>query len=282
MFDAHVRQISKHVYGMKAGKPDRPSLCAVVGTRHSLMLDAGASDAHTRLFLDGLKAHGVRMPEWVVLTHWHWDHVFGAAETGLPVIAHALTAEGLAVMGRQLWDDGALDARVASGEEIAFCADNIKLELPEPRHVRIAQPGIVFTDSLDFDLGGVQVHVRHVGGDHAADACVAYVEEDGLLFLSDCLYDDIYAEKRTFTREKALPLIETILDFKADIIIEGHNPEPVGRDAFVRQMELMRRAAEISAQFRGDEAAIQAAFPEMQGNEDWTWYVESFCAGYPR
>ena len=33
MFDAHVRQISKHVYGMKAGKPDRPSLCAVVGTR---------------------------------------------------------------------------------------------------------------------------------------------------------------------------------------------------------------------------------------------------------
>lgn len=87
---------------------------------------------------------------------------------------------------------------------------------------------------------------------------------------------------RVSRAEKALPLIETILDFKADIIIEGHNPEPVGRDAFVRQMELMRRAAEISAQFRGDEASIQAAFPEMQGNEDWTWYVELFCAGYPR
>lgn len=40
-----LSQISDHVYCMAPAKPDRPSLCAVVGTNDTLMLDAGASDA---------------------------------------------------------------------------------------------------------------------------------------------------------------------------------------------------------------------------------------------
>lgn len=281
MFDSQVRKISEHVYWMKAGAPDRPSLCAVAGEKHTVMLDAGASDAHARLFLDGLKAFGVRPPEWVVLTHWHWDHVFGAKATGATVIAQHLTAEKLAGMRRQEWTNAALDERVKSGEEIAFCADNIKLELPEPRIVHIAPAEIVFADTLELVLGDFSIRVQHVGGDHAADACVVYIPSDSLLFLSDCMYDNIYSEKRTFTREKALPLIETILNYKADTFIEGHNPEPVSRDVFVHRMGLMRHAAEISSQFRGDAAAIEAAFPELRADEDWSWYVESFCAGYP-
>ena len=33
-------------------------------------------------------------------------------------------------------------------------------------------------DTMEIDLGGVTVHVRHVGGDHSAESSVMYVEPD--------------------------------------------------------------------------------------------------------
>lgn len=277
-----VHRLSDRVYGMKAGPPDRPSLCAVVGVRRTLMLDAGASAEHARLFLDGLTAHGVRPPDWVVLTHWHWDHVFGAAEIGAPVVAHRLTADGLATMAGQTWDDAALDARVAAGTEIAFCADNIKLELPAPRVVRIRQPELIFDGDLDLDLGGVTCRVRHVGGDHAADACIVHVPEDRLLFLGDCLYDDIYAPSRHYTSAKALPLIETLRAFDAGIYVEGHNPVPLDRAGFDQLTTTMRRAAALAERYGGDMAAIRADHADFLADEDTAYYVQAFAAGITR
>ena len=44
------------------------------------------------LVVDGLSESGIEPPSLTVLTHSHWDHVFGAAEIGAPVIAHLGTA----------------------------------------------------------------------------------------------------------------------------------------------------------------------------------------------
>ena len=70
-----LTRISEHVYWMPPGPPDRPSLCAVVGDRRTLMLDAGSSNAHARVFLDALWAESATRPTAVVYTHSHWDHV---------------------------------------------------------------------------------------------------------------------------------------------------------------------------------------------------------------
>lgn len=112
-------QISDHVYWMSPGKPDRPSLCAVVGANQTLMLDAGASRIHTHLFLDALSVAQLPQPDYVALTHWHWDHIFGAAELNIPIIAHTQTASAIAAQASFQWTDAALDARVAAGIEVA-------------------------------------------------------------------------------------------------------------------------------------------------------------------
>jgi glyoxylase-like metal-dependent hydrolase (beta-lactamase superfamily II) len=100
-----LTKISEHVYWMPPGPPDRPSLCAVVGDRRTLMLDAGSSNAHARTFLDALWAESAARPSAVVYTHSHWDHVFGGAELGGQVIAHALTAEKLIELAARDWSD---------------------------------------------------------------------------------------------------------------------------------------------------------------------------------
>lgn len=277
-----LTQISEHVYWMPPAEPDRPSLCVVVGSEYTLMLDAGSSDAHARLFLDALAARGLRPPQFVALTHWHWDHVFGAAELGVPVIAHRDTAKQVDVLAAYAWDDDALDARVASGEEIAMCADNIRLELPEPRTVRIAQVTLAFEHALNVNLGGVTCRIEHVGGDHAADSSIMLVEPDGVLFLGDCLYDAIYTPKQHYTIDRVFPLLDTLKDFEAQQYIEGHSPEVMTRAQFDRLARKMSDIGILVDHHREDEAALLAAFQAKTGqqpDEDAVDIMRSFIAG---
>jgi glyoxylase-like metal-dependent hydrolase (beta-lactamase superfamily II) len=213
-------RITDHVYWLPPGPPDRPSLCAVTGERGTIWLDAGSSAAHTGEFSRFLAQQGVEKPSHVVFTHSHWDHVFGAAELGAHVVAHERTAVYLEQLAATDWSDEALDRRVASGEKSREHAENVKAELPSPREVRIAPAEIVFREGLDFDLGQVSIHVRHVGGDHADDSSVMYVEPDGVLFLGDCLYE---APSGGYTAERLLPLIGAVRSFGAEGFVEGHS-----------------------------------------------------------
>jgi glyoxylase-like metal-dependent hydrolase (beta-lactamase superfamily II) len=97
---ADPSRITELVYWLPPGPPDRPSLCAVAGERGTIWLDAGASAAHAREFAAFLADQGVGAPSHVVLTHSHWDHVFGAAELGAHVVAHERTGEYLGAARR--------------------------------------------------------------------------------------------------------------------------------------------------------------------------------------
>jgi len=230
-----VERVSEHVWWLPPGPPDRPSLCAVVGERSTLALDAGSSRAHTREFLAGLPER----PAGVVYTHSHWDHVFGGAEIEGPVIAHTLTARRLDEMALVDWTD---EANVS---------DTIRQELPAPRVVEIAPADIVFAERIDLCLGKVHVSVEHVGGDHCDDACVMLVEPDSLLFLGDCLCASPSAE---LTVERALPLYDRILAYPAELYVEGHHPAVTTR---AEQEELIEkaRAAARGETTPGDEDA---------------------------
>jgi glyoxylase-like metal-dependent hydrolase (beta-lactamase superfamily II) len=229
---ASATRISEHVVWLPPAPPDRPSLCAVVGSRRTLMLDGGASPAHARELLSTLDAQ----PAAVVYTHSHWDHVFGGVAAAAPIVAHRLTAAHLVELAAVDWSDEALDRRVSARELSAQYAADIKEELPAPRHVEVAPADVVFDTGLDFELGGVRVLVRHVGGDHAADSSVAFVEPDGVLFLGDCLYE---APGGGVTAALALPLHETILSFGAQLYVEGHH------DAATSPAELATFLAEL-------------------------------------
>jgi glyoxylase-like metal-dependent hydrolase (beta-lactamase superfamily II) len=223
---AAATKVSEHVYWLPPGPPDRPALCAVNGRREAAWLDAGSSTAHAREFLDFLAGERVPAPSHVVLTHAHWDHVFGASELGAHVVAQETTAAYLSQLAATDWSDEALDRRVAGGEVSAEHAENVKAELPSPRDVRVAFADLVFDKRLALELGDVRLHVRHVGGDHADDSTVAYVEPDGVLFLGDCLYE---APSGGYTSERLPRLAETVRSFGADLYVEGHSETVLSR-----------------------------------------------------
>ncbi|HEX2906499.1 MAG TPA: MBL fold metallo-hydrolase [Phototrophicaceae bacterium] len=279
-----LTQISPHVYWLPPGPPDRPSLCAVVGGDHTLLLDAGSSPTHVRPLVAGLAALGAPPLRYVALTHWHWDHVFGAAAVGVPVIAHRLTADRLAVMAGYDWNDAALEARVQAGTEIIGCASDIKIELPEPRQVTIAVPEIVFDTALELRLGGgITCRMQHVGGDHSPDSAVMFVEPDGVLFLGDCLCEGSgYEPARCYTRRRLYPLLETLYGFNPQLVVEGHLSTVTPRAEFDALAAKMRLAGRLVEQLGADEAAVLAAAQAQTGqmpDDELREIVQAFIIG---
>lgn len=282
MHETTLNQISDRVYWMPPAKPDRPSLCAVVGTDAILVLDAGASDAHARQFLGQLTAQGISPPTYVALTHWHWDHVFGAAEIGTRLIAQRLTAEKLIELAGRDWSDAGLEHQIALGAQTATDAENIKAELPTPRAVRIAQPGIIFRDLLELRLGAVTCQIEHVGGDHAADSSVMFIQPDRVLFLGDCLYEAVYAPKRHYTARRLLPLLDTLQAYNAAYYVGGHEPTVSTRAEFDAYTAKMQEAARLVNLVGADEGKVFSAAAAKTGappDEDTAYFLRALIAG---
>jgi glyoxylase-like metal-dependent hydrolase (beta-lactamase superfamily II) len=261
-----LTRVSEHVYWMPPGRPDRPSLCAVVGSRRTLMLDGGSSRAHANEFLRALIAEGAAHPFAVVYTHSHWNHVFGGIEVDAPIVAHASTAERLVALAALDWSDEGLDRRVAAGEASPEHAANVREELPAPRTVEIALADVIVDVGLEIDVGGAIVRVRHLGGDHRAESSVMYVEPDRLLFLGDCTYP---SPAGALTRERAFPLHNAILSFGAEQYLEGHHPSVVSPQEMERLVEKLRLA----------ERAVAEGMAIATPDEDTAYFVNAFAAG---
>ena len=261
-----LTKITDHVYWMPPGPPDRPSLGGVVGERHTLMLDAGSSRAHTRTFLDALMLESGTRPSAVVYTHSDWDHVLGGVEAGGIVIAHALTAAQLIELAERDWSDEGLDRRVAAGLSSAQHAADVKAEMPSPRAVVVVPADILFDEGIEIALGGVTVCVHHIGGDHSADSCVIYVKPDEVLFMGDCVSA---SPEGVLTSESAFRLRDEILGSAAEHFIEGHHDSVSCRADIERLFEKMQLA----------ERAVREGLVVEAPDEDTEYFIEAFRAG---
>ncbi|MBK9714916.1 MAG: MBL fold metallo-hydrolase [Kouleothrix sp.] len=278
-----LNQISPHVYWLTPDSTtDRPILGAVSGAHGSLIVDAGNSPAHARLLLRELDAAGAAPPAFLMLTHWHWDHVFGTAALPIPALAHDETRRIVAKMARLDWSDEALDRRVDEGVEIAFCRDMIKAELPDRSELTIRPPEIGFSSQVELDLGGVTCRIVHVGGDHAHDSSVVYVPEERIVFLGDCIYDDLYHGPRRVTTNTLLPLLDRLLGYDAAYYLAAHHAQPLSRAQLADEAALLGTIGRTVEQVGRDRAAILARLPGALGadlTEEHVEIADAFLAG---
>lgn len=262
-----IKLTEKIFYRPAEPDTDRPVIAALSGERRTLLVDAGNSAAQAEDFLAALAGCGVPPPFLVVITHWHWDHIFGMSGMGLPVLVHRITAEKIREMLDWSWCDEALDKRVATGKEIAFCAEMIKREYPGPeREINLVMPDLVYEKRITADLGGLTCVVENVGGDHSADSSVIYAEEEKTLFLGDCLSPDLYSGKWKYRPNFLLRLAEKLEGYPAEIFLESHgSPKP--REEFLQEVGELRIFARLMKEGFKSRSALVAALEEGLGRK---------------
>lgn len=255
-----IHQLTERVwYSDPVAAGDRPVLGIAAGEERSLLIDGGNSPAHVGELLSA----GLPIPPIaaIALTHWHWDHCFGAVSTGLPVIACQETERKLRWTRSLTWTDAAIAARVAEGTEMEFCRENIAIEWPgDDRKIQVPTASRVYAEGLTLDLGGLTARLLPVESDHAPDCRVVYLVEERVVFLGDCLYLNMNREPWYRSVTKTRLLLAALLALDADWYVPAHHGL-YDREGFRRWAEGLLRlsyAAGGAADLEGAERAYQA------------------------
>jgi len=282
--DCKLSKISDHAYCLPPVKEhDRPLLGVVAGSRATLIIDAGNSTNHAHYLLTELTNLAIARPSYVVLTHWHWDHVFGSSAFEFEIISHKKTKAYLKGMRTLDWSDSALDQRVKEGSEIAFCRDMIKLELPDRSQMMFKIPDISFTSELEIDLGGVSCQIKHVGGDHAEDSSIVFIPEDGIAFLGDCLYEDIHHGSPRYTLNNIQYLSDFFRCLNADEYYLAHDKRSMTNSDLISFFHELLLIGEVVDKFGKDKERIKKFLASHNNSKNCKEFdgdlVDSFING---
>ncbi len=239
-------KITEHIYIHPAETyTDRPNIGLVVGEKYSLLFDAGNSVYHVENLKREISEQGLKEPDFVVISHWHWDHSFGASSWKKTVIAGEKTNEYLRKVSEWKWDDESMQERLESGEDIEFCHYMVKREYPDRSIIEVATADITFSDSMTVDLGGITAVLSHINGPHSEDSIVCFIPEDEFLFLGDSNSKDLLNNKWHFDPEHDELLEDEIAKIPYDKELVKEYIDSLEKIPFVRciggHMEIMSR-----------------------------------------
>lgn len=195
----------------------RPSVAVIADDRGSVLVDAGNSPEHARAIGTAIKAAGLPAPKWLVFTHHHWDHTWGAcAWPDVTVVAHSSAIDQLAP--DTPWSHRYLHDQVEANPKLGPSFRARALAVPDWTGFRVVLPHQTFDDALTLPTG---VELRHVGGNHAPDSLIAVA--DGVALLGDAFYPPPY-HLRTPEDTADLAMIKRLLSERHEWYVDAHSP----------------------------------------------------------
>lgn len=219
-----LKQVTNRIYYLPhESETDRPVLGYIKGDKISIAIDAGNSEKHVEKFYNELNQMGLSLPEFTVITHWHWDHTFGMHRTVGKTIAGHVTNEKLRKVANWSWSDEEMQNRLQNGEDIPMCDHCIKLEYPNRNDIKVVTADIEFTNVLKLDLGGIACNIYEVDAPHSRDSVIIYIPEEKTIFVGDADCEDFYENNGKYDYQKLKTYIQFIepLDFHTYVL--GHD-----------------------------------------------------------
>lgn len=183
-----IKQSENFYYMPAVDELDKPILGYVKGDKYSLMIDSGISKEHAEEFLKDLEKLDFKMPDFLIITHCHWDHIFGMSAINALKIGCNKTNVHLEKMKQWEWSIKAMDERVANKEESKPISDMIKEVYPDVSKITIDTLNITFDTKMTINLGGIECQLIKVNDYHTDDSIIIYIPQEKIVFLGDWVY----------------------------------------------------------------------------------------------
>lgn len=215
---------------------DRPILGYIKGDKFSIMVDSGNSIRHAELFTDKVMELEMPYPDFVAITHSHWDHTYGMSSLKAISVACKRTNEYLEDMCKWEWTEVAMQKRLETGEDIEFCDTMIKREYPNLSEISVKTADIVFNDRLKIDLGSITCELMRLDSSHSDDCVVVYVPEEKIIFIGDIISEDFHHGDFKYYKDKLDSLINEIKAIEFHTALFGHM-EPFTKTDLIKWLE---------------------------------------------
>jgi glyoxylase-like metal-dependent hydrolase (beta-lactamase superfamily II) len=242
------RKLAPDVYAVLGdtgqGVEGRPNAGFVVTADGVVVIDALASPRQGEQLLRTIRRVTDRPIRWLVLTHHHPDHHFGAVvlrQAGAKVIAHP-------------------DKRVLASEggEDALIADWVRVVgLDAMRGFEFADtPDRPVTSSDTLRLGGKTLVVTHPGAGHSPGDLMVWLPEDGVLFVGDVLVEDGVSMVVDGNSGVLLQALDTVTAMHPRTVVPGHGAIPA------RAADLVQRTRDYLSHLQHEmRAAVEKGVP---------------------
>jgi glyoxylase-like metal-dependent hydrolase (beta-lactamase superfamily II) len=226
------------------GVEGRPNAGFIVTDGGVVVIDALASPRQGEQLLQAIRGVTDQPIRWLVLTHHHPDHHFGAValrKAGARVIAHP-------------------DKRVlaAEGGEDALIADWVRVVgLDAMRGFEFANtPDRRVTTSDTLRLGSRTIVVTHPGAGHSAGDLIVWLPKDRVLFAGDLLVEDGVSMVVDGSSSELLRVLDEVESLGAEVIVPGHGSIPG------RPTALVQRTREYLTELQSEmRAAVERGVP---------------------
>ena len=243
-----ARRLAEGVYAVMGdtgrGSEGRPNAGFIVTREGVVVIEALASPRQGEALLRTIRGVTRQPVRWLVLTHHHPDHTFGAIvfrRAGAKVIAHP---------DRQML--------ASEGGEDALVADWVRvMGLDAMRGFEFADtPDRPVTTSDSLLLGGRTIVISHPGAGHSAGDLIVWLPKERVLFAGDLLIEDgvtMVVDGSARDLERGLAKIDSL---QPRVAVPGHGAIPA------RPADLVARTRAYITGLESDmRAAIEKGVP---------------------
>lgn len=241
--------VADRVYTATA-QPAAVTIGLIVGESGALLIDAGSSPAQGAAILAAAREAAGAVPvTHAVVTHAHFDHLFGLAGLdGVETIGHRGLAAALASErppAAQLAELGVTDAEVVA-------------------------PSRTFALATTLDLGGCYVEIVHFGRGHTDHDVMVLVPSRGVAFAGDLLESDggPWAASDSWPSEWPKTLDGMLGTLGASsVVVPGHGVPMSREDAFAQRAELAWYGGKAEELYDANKPVIGA----WSDGGEWPW-----------
>ncbi len=220
-----LRRLAPGVYAALGdsgrGSEGRPNAGFVVTDSGVVVIDAMASPRQAEELVQAIRSVTSRPIKWLILTHHHPDHHFGAIvfrRLGAKVIAHPDR--------RVLASEGGEDALIANWVRVVGLDAMRGFEFAD-----VPDRPVTGTDTLR--LGGRSLIITHPGAAHSAGDLMVWLPRERILFAGDVLVEDGVTMVVDGSSGRLLQALAAIDSLRPRGAVPGHGAIPARPAALV-------------------------------------------------
>jgi len=217
---------------------------------HTLVFDSGLTPRAARELRTAATVLTKRAPSYLVVSHYHNDHIRGSQVfRGAVEVGTTLTRKLIATKGRTelKWDWDNAASRAAEMKRLARSKDEIEREfgafflpywqgilasLPE---IKLRLPEMTFDNRLTFHGSKRVAQLIAFDKGHCESDCVLFLPQDRILFCGDLLFVRCHPYLGHGDPVSLLSILDRLAGMKARVFVPGHGP--LGQKKHVEELQ---------------------------------------------
>lgn len=188
-----------------------------------LVIDSFWDLPRTRELIKNYCAINPDIPGRLVNTHHNGDHTWGNqlfAEAGAEIIGHKLCAEYFAT------ENPASMQMLTKAEGLPPAMNDLAKALRrfDFEGIELTPPSTLVEHDTEIDLGNTTANLLYVGPAHTAGDVVVYLEDEGVLFTGDVLFNQCTPVGWEGTFGTWIDALDRLAGLEPETVVPGHGP----------------------------------------------------------